>query len=223
MFRTATFILPFCLLAACSADNTFMDRGSAKDTANPVDTADDSEGTDVDESDTPVYWSLSGSLSIENGEVMVAESSLDLTFWNSEDTQCTYAVTLNNAIQAFNLRPDPNLYGWWGLEFSYPGSQIDCPWTLKGIQGDTDAISTLYLGIGPFDSRLEGALSASGVDPNNSSTHALFLKAPQDTESLLVFGVAGTEAQYTQPDGFEASNPLQSETYRLTALYLFPY
>lgn len=223
MFRTSLPIFSICLLVACAAPNSLLDRNADKETGSPPDTAEDLDETDINENDAPTYWSVDGSLRIEQGDIVLNDSFVTLHFWKPDEKQCSVSLTLTDTQPIFELRPDPTLYGWWGISFTYPEPPNDCPWKLKGAETDTTPVSTLYLGIGPFDSRLDGALSASGINPNESSTHALFLSDPKDSDSLLVFGVAGTESQYTSTDGFEVSNPLQSATYRLTALYLFPY
>ena len=222
MLRYSAPIL-LVLTMACASELSSNGKSDDVDTASEMLDTDDSEGTDINENDNPTYWSLDGAWQIDEGTIVLAGSTLELSFWSSEDSKCSYFVEIDDAQSAFDLRPDPSLFGWWTISFTYTTDKVDCDWTIKGEKSDIDALKTLHIGIGPFDKRLESALSASGTDPNNSSTHALFIADPQNLSNLLVFGVAGTEAQYTDLNGFDNGNPLQSDTYLLTALYLFPY
>jgi len=204
----------------CSATEFGSDENSPDDTG-PKDQITESD-TDVLPTDSPPqFWSISGSWNQEGGEIQTESISLELSFWaRPRDLVCTYAVGVTVVSERYEVRPDSALYSWWSLSLKNPVDDGECPWRLPISDGD-DVV--LALGFGAYDSRLDGALNASGVDPTGSSTFGLFMSEPNTDNVLTIFGVAGTEAQYTSVEPVSEETPVADGTYLLTALYLLPY
>lgn len=178
--------------------------------------------TDVQSTDTPPnYWSISGSWVQNSSQIQTESVNLELSFWSdSRDLLCAFEVGATVVSDLYEVRPDPALYTWWNLGLKYPVDNGSCPWRIPDLDGDEVA---LKLGFGAYDNRLDGALTALGIDPLGSSTFGLFMNSPTTDNALTIFGVAGTEAQYTNEEPISEERPVTDGTYILTALYLLPY
>ena len=204
--------------------------GSSSDFAqfndSPNDTGDDDNGTEMD-TDTlpadssPEYWSIAGTWTQVDGQLQTDSVALDLYFWTeSLDLLCTFTIGAAFASNQYESRPDTELYSWWNIGIKYPADNGDCPWRIP--ESDQEQMS-VQLGFGPYDSRLDGAMTASGYDPSASSPFGLFIVQPSNSQVLTVFGIAGTEEQYYQESQMSEEGPVADGTYLLTALYLLPY
>jgi len=214
--------VPIIILLGC-ADNAMQGVFRDADTGAPGDSDDNNETGNESTNSQPLYWSIEGQWQVLDGQVIPETSTLEVSFWVSEVESCSYPVQIIDVADSLAQSPDENLIGWYTLQFEYPVFDESCDWTIKNADSDTDGQGALSMGMGPFDVRLEGALSAAGIAPDQSSTYGLYLADPQNPSSLLVFGVIGTEAQYSTVDAIDSTNPLPDDTYHLTALYLFPY
>jgi hypothetical protein len=107
------------------------------------------------------------------------------------------------------------LQSWWQIELSEP---IDtCEWAL-----DFGTAPTRYaLGIGQIDSKLYPAMQANGYDPEAVSLNALYVQL-DGSDTVYVFGVAGTDAQFAGTEVASDVAPLPDGTYNLDTLHLLP-
>ena len=212
----------FLLLAGCSADLALMDAfdENAEDTGSGVDVTDTDDDAAVD---VPEYWSIEGTLAITDGGIATESTSLMLSFWFADQTFCADPAKVLSTEEQLTARPDESLDGWWALTLSHEELDDEGAFKIPSIETAGDDFPVLELGFGPFDDRLTSASISNGIDPDNTSIYGLYTNDTQAPERLLVFGVAGTDEQYEQPDAMTPGAPIADGLYRLTALYLFAY
>lgn len=221
MLRFISSILLFSLLGCTDfALNTGND---STDSLSEQDTAQDTGDTDQTNDISPKFWSISGVWTLRDGLVSSRDSNLSISYWFNDVDFCEYEVTEIDAANEFANRPDDALLTWWNITFLYPDQKQECDWSITGADSGDSGYAELNIGFGPYDERLSGALGASGIDPQNSSTFGLYLSEPKSPDNLLIFGVVGTDAQYTGPGEFNPDDPIPDGSYLLTALYLLPY
>lgn len=220
MMNSMSSFLLLLFAVGCSSTDLSSNADERNDTALNEEQAD--SDTDVQSTDAPpAYWSISGSWNQDSGQIQTESVSLELSFWSdSRELLCAFTVGATVVSDLYEVRPDPALYSWWNLGLKYPVDNGSCPWRIPDLDGDEVA---LKLGFGAYDNRLDGALTASGIDPLGSSTFGLFMNPTPTDNALTIFGVAGTEAQYTNEEPISEEHPVKDGTYILTALYLLPY
>lgn len=207
-------------LVGCRAASDFSDTdangGDPRDTANGVD------DTNADSSEEPVaarYWSLDGVVAVVDGAIDASSSDLRVDLWESGASVCqaqgdTASSATGSAVlvsgSALATPPsDVPLWSWWTL--SLAEGEAPC--------ADALPVSELSLGFGAYDARLDPAADASGLGDGVNTLLGAYL-LPRTDGPVWVFGVAGTEAQWSGeappasvvPDGI----------YRIQTLYLLP-
>jgi hypothetical protein len=211
-----TLGLAFAL--GCSPSNRFNSSLNDFDTGDTSVDNSGEGGEDTAIHARPQFWTFDGTIELLDGQIRPEMSSISLTFWFSDNGSCSTTLQLLETEAQWDARPDPTLFGWWTVRFSTPDFRPECDWDITG-----DRQEAIRLGFGPFDPRLTGALTASGLTTATSSTFGLYLADPKVETHLFILGVAGTEAQFSGPDGFDIDNPLADATYRLASLYRLPF
>lgn len=176
-------------------------------------------------STVPLHWSISGNLTLFEGEIAPESSPLSVHFWGESELICSRPLTITEVHSSDTALPDPELYSWWNIhvEHGESSSEKACEWLIPASSVDVGEARTLQLGTGPFDSRLEGAMAYNGIASENSSLHSLYISDRSDAERLLLFGIIGTDQQYNEPDQYNEENPLVDGQYSLMSLYLLVY
>jgi hypothetical protein len=225
-----------CLAAAaCGSSADDADLGQTPRDA----VTDDREDTDtgVDEDDTgdaalePTYWSLQGSVVVQDGLPRVEDGALRITFhdgagspWSPEDSDvsgCTVVPTLAEAADD-GLIEDTALIAWWRIAAESSDEEA-CPWEVpRPRAGDGDAEVELLLGLGSQDARLGGFMDAAGLDPDLPLYGAYILQPSARGDLLFSFGVGGTQAHFSGADTVVDGPPLPDGVYDLRTVALLP-
>jgi hypothetical protein len=200
------------LLTACSEYAPGMDESMDLDDSDfPADNNGDTGDSD-DHQETPTLFAIEGSLTVASGEV--TQTALEVSFWTADSTHvCTQALASDLATPETLNDPSLAMYGWWEFTFSdaLPTDtgvpvRTECPWPNP---------SPVLLGIGEPDTRLYAAATAAGLP--SDTTNALYLGINQ---TVFVYGLAGTEDQFTGVSTVIETSPVPDGTYRLEALHL---
>lgn len=195
------------------------------------DTSGDTDLPELD--DTPSFWRVDGQLTLQDGAVVAAESSITVAFTDGQGrtwpdaegvtSTCTFEVTESLEGPEDGLDGEP-LLGWWQLGLQdASGEDTPCAWTTPMPQAALDTQQLpLVVGVGEFDSRLISAMEAAGYSPS-LDVYGLYLLHPSpDGDVLYIFGIAGTQDQLAGGDSTVSTPPLPNGVYTLETLVLLP-
>jgi hypothetical protein len=218
--RTGSLVLAWLLALPGCMSSSSLENYDADTDAGTADSdgviAADTGDTDASTPIPATYISVDGTLTITDGAVDTAASSLILGLWSdaeplcptdSDDARGAFAVDAATPAEA---PVDVPLFGWWSLTLS-PADPA-----CSGA-----APTELTLGIGAMDSRLESALAQQGYSADVAD-EIYGLYAANGTDDAFVFGVAGTPGNFAGTDAPVTSGPLPDGTYAITTLYLLP-
>ena len=191
-------------LTACSMKLS-MGTGDNVDPTGPTNDLDNGAAYDT-AGPLPTSWGLTGDLVIADG-VLLAESQA-LVF-STRDATCEVRAILSGAEVVVPTPTQPE-----GLVQAF------------AISGDPEANATctfrgptqIVLAFGPTDPQLAPAADRAGV--SLASMYGLYLGEPGS--SLLLVGLAGTQAQIEGADTPVMDAPVPDGTYRLLTLYGIP-
>jgi hypothetical protein len=217
--KPSRLLLPAAAIAvafACSSGVRDDESTQDLDTSDGGDTDDIDEDPDTDgDTDTapqedPVFWSVDGEVAVAASSANAAASRITIGFW-SPDTLllCETEVVISTATP-LAAPDDVPVYGWWA--FALAEGATPCEWPIP---------ASMSLGIGEMDPRLAPALEANGLADRQPNLYALYA-SPLASESVYVFGVAGTAEHYAGTATPVAMAPLPDGAYELRTLHLLP-
>lgn len=207
------------VLLACSACQR-GDDPSDEDT-DPLPSAFDT-GTDTASDTGPTsnarYWELSASVPFEGGAPLLEGSSFQVEVQGAEDpgeegVLCTASGSPASVSEA-EVVPDSLLHHWW-------------TWTWDTLEEDTCAeqgielTTTVDLGIGTLHAEIRSLLDRSGYSGLESSLYGAYASLGT-IDTIWVYGVAGTEANFAGQETTTSEAPIPDGTYHLVPLYAFP-
>lgn len=227
---TASLLLYSALIGCSMADNELSGATDTWDTGwwNGAPQTEDMSGADSATDNfqvEPSWWSLSGSLTVNNGVVGKSDAALTLVFSGESDGAtvpvCEATPTLLGVTPAAPFDPDVVFAQWWTIEMSVPNPLGCVPSTFAT---ESSGPLSFGLGIGPVDPLLGPALDAAGYpwDPWSTALRGLYFQTTPD-DPLYVFGITGTATQLSSstPTPVE-QGALPDGTYHLRSLYLIP-
>ncbi len=189
------------------------DTGSASDVTETADT--DTDTKTVTTTVFPTHYAISGSLVVESEEINAGASLLHIEYTNPdpelEQGINPLCATDHNLVEALIEPPDfeQELYGWWQVTVE---DGLDCQQYLGP--------ETFNLGFGLYDPRLDPAAAEAGVV--GTDVYSLFVHFGGAEDSLLVFGLAGTNDNFDGITEPVTAGPMPDDTYQLQTLYLLP-
>lgn len=199
------------ILWACSSmEMGDMATDGAQDTDGAPNTAESGDSGDepIDKAESAAYWTVTGSVDFGAGVVIDAVSALVITQFDvDQDELCAFPAGVPQ--DAPDWRSDEvELYGWW---------KVDLRDGVAGCRWDGDA--TLTLGLGPVDDALSPAIAANGL--GTATAYGLYAQNG-DAAVVYVFGLAGTESDFSGGTTPVEVSPLPDGNYELRGLHLLP-
>lgn len=195
---------------ACSAESSMGSAEDAMDTAatyGTLTTNSGQTGTTTTPAPMASWVSIDGLLEVTGGEVNTDTSTLSLDFFDSElNSLCSEVRTVASATSDVSPTTEPSLFGWWYLDLAPSSCTSDFP-------------DLLRLGLGPWDPLLAAAADAEGL--NGDDLYGLYVQ-DNPLSALVVFGVAGSAAQFAGYEPPITDGDLPDSTYQLRSLYLLP-
>ena len=212
------WIVPLLLaLTACMAENqvTYQDTasGAPVDDTGPPDSGPD----DTAEPAEPVWFDLSGTIALVEGQVSAA--SLDISVLPEPATDGVICSVLYEDLQFSPVEPvpDPIVWHWWQLEL--PAEATDCP-------GVDQAPRSLRLGLGELYPAVVQGVEEHGLGEAKGSLYGAYasFEAPVGDGldgTTYAYGYAGTEADREGETTAVEAGPLPDGSYLVTGYYLF--
>jgi hypothetical protein len=166
----------------------------------------------------PVHWTLSGTLQVASGVVIEDQSTLVATVVGTADTElCVDDVVILQS-DALSEIPEPEMEGWWSI------TVVDDPEScLVGFDlfGTDDSF---FLGIGPLHPEIRAVMASDPelVDVSVGTLHSVFASFQEDGP-LWVFGVAGTDADFSGDVEATIPGEVSDGRWSFHALYGFPF
>ena len=216
-------------LAACSAD--------AGNDMFPFDSLSDTDQPEVDDTDGdreylgPDYWGIAGDLVVVDGRLDLGASSVTATFYDDrgapwrndalEGPACSLGIV--ESVDGPELdNEEASLTAWWHLALDVD-AEGPCPWPIPTPEaaGDSEAPQVI-LGLGELDPRLATSMAAAELDPGLPLYGLYALHPAADGDRVLVFGVAGTQAQFDGTETTVDEPPPADGSYALRTLLLLP-
>lgn len=157
---------------------------------------------------SPAVWvSVDGLLEVSDGQIDTATSTLSLEYFDSEmNVQCSEIRTISSAASGPAPDSDTSIFGWWFLELS----TATCT---------SDLAEQLWFGLGAWDPLMAPAADADGLTGEN--LYGLYVQ-DNPLSPLVVFGVAGSAAQFAGNESPITEGTLPDNTYQMRSLYLLP-
>lgn len=157
----------------------------------------------------PAWFGVDATLSITGGEGTLLEISH--TFFDDQQQLLCEVSWLAEPLVPLDLPQDEPILAWWEAALVEPVAEAPCPTTLP-LQ------STFVFGVGTYDSRLDPARAALGLD----GARPLALYTEGSDGQIWLAGVAATEAQLA---GLEEADDmvLQDGDYEMVTLFLLPW
>jgi len=175
-------------------------------------TSTDSAATPIEppEAEPPPAWfGVDATLSIIDGEGSLLR--VTHTFFDDQQQLLCEVSWLAEPLVPLELPQDEPILAWWEAALVEPVAEVPCPATLP-LQ------STFVFGVGTYDSRLDPARAALGLD----GARPLALYTEGSDGQIWLAGVAATEAQLA---GLEDADDmvLQDGDYEMVTLFLLPW
>ena len=114
-------VIAFVALVGCSPKNVLDESGEGDD---DWDTAGDAGATDTGELEhfEVPYWRLDGSIVVEDGQAVAAQSEVELTLISQNRYElCGAVASVESAVTEATV-PDETVFAWWTLSLTAPTS-----------------------------------------------------------------------------------------------------
>lgn len=216
MTRTLLLTTVLAVLSACSVEDAL--------TNVPVDGSDDFDMEAVDDTAPPEadgpnredanLASLEGVLTVLNGNIVPAQSSLEITLFADDLELCTAGIVIEASLPSTVDDPDVTASSWWELELA-PSTTADA------LSCGAPVPATLGLGAAPYDPQLASAADSAGFEDDGSALYSALAQFPAG-DAVYLFGVMGTDAQFDGMSSDDPSAQVEDGTYTLSTLYLLP-
>ena len=178
------------------------------DTDGAADIAEDT-GEDTGVLETARYFSIDGTITMEDSLVVLEETNLSIGFWTDKpELLCQASLDPIDATTNDHSELEQLLDSW---SFEYDPSQL-CK---------TTPDIPLVLGIGVMNDALNPVLDFENLDGNN--LYGLYyIDITKTQTNTFIFGVAGTNAHYEGKKTPIIKGTLSDGTYTLLGLHLLP-
>ena len=211
-------VLTLLLLTGCSESK--MDLAGAEDMASGDSFVDTGYASDdaLPPEEQPVYWMLSGTLQVSSGAVIADQSTLSATVVGTADTElCVDDVMVLQADTVDEL-PEPELEGWWGVTVLEDPESCLMSFDLFGED------DSFFLGVGPLHPEIRAVMASDPelLDVSEGTLHSVYASFQEDGP-LWVFGVAGTDADFSGDVEATIPGEVSDGRWSFHALYGFPF
>jgi hypothetical protein len=208
----SVWLITMCWIASACADLSFEnDAESAMDDMDTDAPADISEDTaqDTGFSEEALYFSIDGTILIEDSLLVLEETELSIGFWTAKPELLCEQSLIASVATAYEDLPPEQFFSGWTLE--YDPSQL--------CKNTSDI--PIGLGIGVMSDALNPVLDFESLD--GSHLYGLYyIETTKTQTSTFVFGVAGTNQHYEGGESPVLAGPLPDGTYTLLGLHLLP-
>lgn len=198
------------LVGLCACSDTQMFGSNVADTAastNFTGTTTTATGSPYATLAPAIWVSVDGLFEVSGGDIDTATSTLSLEYFDSElNVQCSEVRAIASAETSPVPNSDTSIFGWWYLE-------------LSAASCTSDFAEQLWLGLGAWDPLMAPAADADGL--TGEDLYGLYVQ-DNPLSPLLVFGVAGSAAQFAGNEPPITEGTLPENTYQLRSLYLLP-
>lgn len=204
ILRSSWWFVAWGALCSCGNDAELHNRDTGDDAPPHTDTdADTDTDTDTGSSDLPVWWALDGTWALNQGQAAQGEARFTVELRKADLTSLCATERAAASLTVVAPAPAP-LWAAWDVTLA------------DGAGCEHEVPQRFVVGIGPYDAQLDPAVAKNELDA--AALFGLYLQ-PEDGP-LVVFGVAGTDAQF---EGTPAeAPPLPDGTYTLDGLHLLP-
>lgn len=195
------------------ADSRFGSKGGTSSTdTDPSDTYTTDSGASTPPEVSPELQHFDARFDLVGGVPQLATSTLAVTLHAADGTAlCSYDLPL--VAVAEESRPERALFAWWRVEAA-DGVPLD-----DGGCGEHPA-STLWMGVGPYDTALDPASLAAGYDGATAASAVLRLGPG---EPVWLAGLAGSEDQLEGYAPAPTTRPLPDGALWWVGLILLPW
>lgn len=218
----AAFPAAFAMLLlsplGCMVDgaiNELADTGGGNDSGtDPLDSADDTG--DWDQAD-PVWWSLAGTVLVEDALPILGDTSFRITMIDeSADPENPICQASYDEMALTVLdSPDPSIFHWWAATLGEP-TYSDCsPHLLTRVP------ATIELGIGSLHPDIAALLEPAGYAEVEAYLYGAYLRT-EGVQTIWTYGVAATAAGFDAEQLPVDEGPLPDGTYSVVPIYLLP-
>ena len=108
-----------CILGMGCSEMSLLLKGDMLDEANDLYPEDTGEsGIDTADAPHPLYWSIEGTLDLVSGEIQTETSSIVVTYWLDDNSQCSVSHMLSDGVTSAN--EDIDIYRLWSISMPFP-------------------------------------------------------------------------------------------------------